>query len=1606
MLSTTTPGTVSGTTGSQQQNADVGATMSSNAAAALGSSPTGSSSGLKTVKGEPYSTLSPENASNQTMSDDASAGTSVGGGSGNKNGASHNNGGSGSGSGSNNASNASGASAEGVPSATGSTPNMLRQNSSGSINSCLAGSPNNTSDHSNSSNVSASIAQIVEGGGTSSCDLLQDDKKKKINIKEEDGGKSQPGISTDKSNSSSSSSGGNGGSGSGAGGNGGSNVKGAVAGTLANVTVKEEPTDILGSFVNLKKEENLSPNMSPVGFGSIGGPPGSVQDRSVTPVKMELNPNNGGGGGSGTHNNNNNNNTEKTSSALDDIAGCNPLSADNINESSNSGPGSGTGGAGGGPGSTVSGGPAGSGGGGGGVGPGGIGIGGLNVPPVGGNFIGGNAGGPLGNCLDYMQQQNHIFVFSTQLANKGAESVLSGQFQTIIAYHCTQPATKSFLEDFFMKNPMKMNKLQRQNSLGICNMPGSGGQPWMPGGGGAGGGGPSVVSKMLQQQPQQQKQGGPKAHFNQAENSNKATGLRGAMPGNFGGDNSDSLVNESELMCWETGSRNNMEGNPTESQALKLLEGGVDSIVGGLGKCGDLSNESNIISLQGVKVPDENLTPQQRQHREEQLAKIKKMNQFLFPENDSGGQMPGAGNQLGKLTNEQAMAGNLPPNMIMSMGGGGPGGPGPTMVNPALNPQMRQMQSNLLAQNSQKSEHVPATLGEDVLLPGDVMSDMGPGMPCNSGPKSGCGGGPVNAPGGLQCGPGGVMNVNVANIVGNNIQCPGGGGPGGNLMTNSPEIMGAFGSTNCGVIGGGGPGGDMNKNVPNPDGMPQVGMAQMEWSKIQHQFFEERLKGNKPGGCRPSGMAGPGSGGAVPPPPMGGGPANQQQQSLRNNVQGPPPPYHPTQRSASVPIATQSPNPSSPNNLSLPSPRTTGGALGIPSNSPSMEATATNTSAAGNTATSAAGAMNALAASKNCFQSDAGSPSNRQRSGGGAGPGAGNTGNVMNHLNSNPSTPLSHLSPKELDSFSQASSAGDMKGTRPSPQRPRSPGNTGSHLIEPNNMEPRFPASSPGLNFNTHMQSNTNTAMNAYKGPGSNNALERQNSGPGGPVQFARRSDNMPLNPNSSNRPPQNKMAQNFDPISSLAQMSQQLTSCVSGVGSPAGGMNMMGPGDMNIGQGVEHGMMAGIDGGSMEHMNHGGVGAGSNSCHPINPLMNSMGQRMLNPKMCGAGGGFNAAANGVIRDGPGGPNPNFHGIMPPARMMSRMPVNFGPNFNPNIQVKASTPNTIQYMPVRPQNNNNGSNVRMPPSLEFLQRYANPQMAGGGGPPMGNDLGMMVGVGPINMNSPSEQQLKMANQPGGMPNNAGGNGNGMNFFQNCNQLPGLDDEGGLMPGHDGLGIGQPPMIRGMRPHGMRGLGARLQAPGGNIVNRQQPQFPGTPDGLDCNDPTAMFNNAGGPCNSVGPMFPASQQQQQQQAQQKPQHLKGMPAGMCQNAPGGGGVGGNVVLPGNSPATGGPVMLPGDMGQSVMGPNNNNVMAGVGNSGGVGGGVGVGNNANPNYKPFVGPSSNDLKYAQQYHSFQQQLYATNTRSQQQQQGAGNMNAMPPNLSPNPAFFVNK
>ena len=45
-----------------------------------------------------------------------------------------------------------------------------------------------------------------------------------------------------------------------------------------------------------------------------------------------------------------------------------------------------------------------------------------------------------------MQQSSQIFVFSTQWANKAAESVMQGAYSTIICWHENQPETKKHLE--------------------------------------------------------------------------------------------------------------------------------------------------------------------------------------------------------------------------------------------------------------------------------------------------------------------------------------------------------------------------------------------------------------------------------------------------------------------------------------------------------------------------------------------------------------------------------------------------------------------------------------------------------------------------------------------------------------------------------------------------------------------------------------------------------------------------------------------------------------------------------------------------------------------------------------------------------------------------------------------------------------------------------------------------------------------------------------------------------------------------------------------------------------------------------------------------------
>lgn len=264
-------------------------------------------------------------------------------------------------------------------------------------------------------------------------------------------------------------------------------------------------------------------------------------------------------------------------------------------------------------------------------------------------------------------------------------------------------------------------------------------------------------------------------------------------------------------------------------------------------------------SLRGVKVPDEDLTPQQRQHRDEQLATLRKMQNLLFPE--QGAECSGPPRDV--PTNEEAQK--------MSMGNC-------NLINQQNN-QMRPM----MGQRPGVGNMCRPMMNENMQ---PMMNDI-----MNCGPM----------------GPGHMLN-NMQQQQQQQQQMMGGlmnhGGP----MGHQQMMLGGMNMNQC--MGPSGMQGH-KRQMMGPGG-PSHGTntvaAQIEWHKLQHEYYEER-KGK----------------------PIGGEQTNQARQlpGMRTNQgsrsQGPPPPYHQTTRSASVPIATQSPNPGSPNNptsnLSLPSPR-------------------------------------------------------------------------------------------------------------------------------------------------------------------------------------------------------------------------------------------------------------------------------------------------------------------------------------------------------------------------------------------------------------------------------------------------------------------------------------------------------------------------------------------------------------------------------------------------------------------------------------------------------------------------------------------------------------
>uniref|UniRef100_A0A1B0DLN7 B-cell lymphoma 9 beta-catenin binding domain-containing protein n=1 Tax=Phlebotomus papatasi TaxID=29031 RepID=A0A1B0DLN7_PHLPP len=500
-----------------------------------------------------------------------------------------------------------------------------------------------------------------------------------------------------------------------------------------------------------------------------------------------------------------------------------------------------------------------------------------SIQPLVSNLMGKQSGG-----LEYMQQSSQIFVFSTTLANKGAESVLNGHYPSIIAYHCAQPGTKKILE----KHPLKLGQFNRHT-------------PWslMGTGGGSFGSG-----------------SGPKA-----APSGRTKGQLGLMEGD-GGDGQDA----------------NGPDGPASWQDVKDGEEMANGTV-------------NASLVQGVKVPDENLTPQQRQHREEQLAMIRKMHLMLFPEQSDDPQHDGGPADEDK---HQTAAGGHCPDYL----------PCPTQ--------------------------------------------------------------PMAAPGGAY-----------------------------------------------------------------------AKMAPQDWTRLQHQYCEEQQR--KGGG--------------------GGGGGGRGSNSGGQRTHGPPPPYHQTPRSASVPIATHSPSPNSPQNLtstlSLPSPR--GTTLASPSDSSRHGAPLRHLSA-------------------------------------GQSPVSGGSPAALSRplAQSSPATPSSaHLSPcsgpfKDVDlppPDDKLPPSSPARGQQQQQQQQQLEGSSmkveGSHVPSPGVQ--CSPAHEKGAFF-------------ADISPEAN-AQEHVSMGSG---NFGLPDDNLPLNPDTSTAPETTKVMP-FDPISSLAQMSQQLTSAqppFNGGGGPNGG--------------------------------------------------------------------------------------------------------------------------------------------------------------------------------------------------------------------------------------------------------------------------------------------------------------------------------------------------------------------------------------------------------------------------------------------------------------------
>ncbi|XP_012166474.1 protein BCL9 homolog isoform X2 [Bombus terrestris] len=1110
------------------------------------------------------------------------------------------------------------------------------------------------------------------------------------------------------------------------------------------------------------------------------------------------------------------------------------------------------------------------------------------IQPLVSNVLGKQMGTSTGSGeAQYMQQQSQIFVFSTTLANKGADAVMQGQYPSIIAYHCAQPGTKKYLE----KHPNKVNQF-RQN--------------------------PAQWLNNLAMMKQKSHQGGTNNTFQNEQPPdlpaldpnappfwNEQPNLRNLNGGNTLGNSEPSLDDANiDVPCLVPNSPGN-SANPQPPNSTTM--GHSPNLLGGTTSPGPGSLQP---SLQGVKVPDENLTPQQRQHREVQLATIRKMQMMLFPEHKEE-----TANTLD--TTQGTAVSTCPPTNVPSVV--------PTQCPPTMD--WHKLQHQFLDGKNKASVGSPGT---GVSLRGanmvGVPRSQGPPPPYHQTTRS------ASVPIAIQS-----PNPSSPNNPTSNLSLP---SPRASSALNSPADCNRqfqIGNQRTNHLPGQSP---TSQDSPNPT----VGNATaVSTTRLNHSNPGTPVSHSHISTLSPSGTTA------------------QKDSSLDFSTSQPPNAQQKQQHTGAVNAAGVK----EANLMPVPSPQQIQYLNTFEGQELTIQKQPNTSLKDGNLSTNTASnteipnrILPGTLDNSNQFpaRSEGASPVQMDSMN------RGFTGSLHSpHTPHTPHTPGNGAPHTPVDPGKPGNKSSASAQSSPAPHNTNIPDSMGPPRTVPASPTTK-PDTSPPSTKDTQQQQTQSQQQQQQQQPQQQSQQQPQQPPPqqqqqqstnpsltnpsnsgnatvvpslGGPsasfpcgrpsVNVSQPSDNVPLNPNNigGRLGSLTAMSTNhFDPITSLAQMSQQLT-------NTAASNSLGNEGPIHSGN---TGMMQFGNPHSMHMMQMGGEMNGS--CHMGGPTSE---QAEVGAMCMGLAGPPTSYSPTTSHTGsPGVPSKMGHPIMghgmmsshsgnatgaypggdphaPPPRLMTGHVTGPSPYNGANVQVKPSAPNTIQYLPARP---NVGHTPRGPPSLDFLQRFTNPL----------SNLESKMGTPSVNL-----QYF-----PNGCVPNSMGPHTGMPSTMS----------GGLP------GMGGSPRMDGQSMNTSVGVHPSMR-PVGNM--RPQPNL------------MRMQHMVGGGVFPGGSMDPDKVFPPDMVSQVPSQPNPGMYVSGSKGSPMGLGPPPDATQP-----------LPPSMGGATSNFKNS---------------------------PFVGsgPSMSDPNYAQQFHNFQQQLYATGTR------GSGPPHPTlhpPPNSHSHQQFFMPK